>query len=115
MSGKGLTQQEIKGLFDRISNWGRWGKDDQRGALNFMTDAKRLASPKLVKTGEAISLALPLAPVPAPDNPTPVTHLVIQSGHDAHLLPSPPPFTSDYLGINTHGYANTHLDELRHI
>ena len=29
MSGaKRLTQQEIKGLFDRINNWGRWGNDD---------------------------------------------------------------------------------------
>ncbi len=115
MSGKRLTQQEIKVLFDRISNWGRWGKDDQRGALNYITDAMRLAAARLVKTGEAISLALPLATVPAPDNPTPVIHLMIQSGHDAHLLPTPPPFTSDYLGINTHGYANTHLDALCHI
>ena len=40
---------------------------------------------------------------------------MIQSGHDAHLLPSPPPFTADYLGINTHGYANTHLDALCHL
>jgi hypothetical protein len=88
MSGaKRLTQQEISGLFDRISNWGRWGKEDQRGALNYITDAKRAAAARLVKTGEAISLALPLATAPAPDNPTPVTHLMIQTGHDATCLP----------------------------
>jgi len=114
-AGKKLTQQEVDGLFGRIGNWGRWGKDDQRGTLNYITDAKRAAAARLVKTGEAISLGLPLATVPAPDNPTPVTHLMIQSGHDAHLLPSPPPFTADYLGINTHGYANTHLDALCHL
>src|SRR5579875_1696524 len=115
MSGaKRLTQQEINGLFERISNWGKWGKDDQRGALNYLTNAHRAAAARLVQTGEAISLALPLATAPAPDNPTPVTHLMIQSGHDAHLL-TPPPFTADYLGINTHGYANTHLDALCHI
>ena len=114
-TGKKLTQQEINGLFDRIGNWGRWGKDDQRGTLNYITDAKRAAAARLVKTGEAISLGLPLATVPAPDNPTPVIHLMIQSGHDAHLLPAPPPFTADYLGINTHGYANTHLDALCHL
>ncbi len=108
-----LTEQEIKGMFDRISNWGRWGKDDQRGALNYISDAKRQAAARLVKTGEAVSMALPLATAPAPDNPTPVTHLMIQSGYDAHLLS--PPFTADYLGINTHGYANTHLDALCHI
>ena len=43
-AGKGLNQQEIKGLFERISNWGRWGKDDERGTLNYITDAKRLAA-----------------------------------------------------------------------
>src|SRR5262249_8294019 len=114
-AAKGLTQQEIKGLFERISNWGRWGKDDERGALNYITDAKRLAGARLVKTGEAVSLGLPLATIPGPDNPTPVTHLMIQSGHDAHLMPTPPPYTADYLGINTHGYANTHLDALCHL
>ena len=40
---------------------------------------------------------------------------MIQSGHDAHLIPTPPPYTADYLGINTHGYANTHLDALCHL
>ena len=108
-----LSKQEINGLFDRISNWGRWGREDQRGALNYITDAGRAAAARLVKTGEAVSLALPLATAPAPDNPTPVTHLMIQSGYDAHLLT--PPFTADYLGINTHGYANTHLDALCHM
>jgi kynurenine formamidase len=112
---KRLTQQEINGLFDRISNWGRWGKEDQRGALNYITDAKRAAAARLVTTGEAISLALPLATAPAPDNPTPVTHVMTQSGHDAHLMPSPPPFTADYLAIHPHGYANTHLDALSHM
>jgi kynurenine formamidase len=115
MAGKKLTAEEIEGLFDRISNWGRWGKDDQRGALNYITDARRAAAARLVRSGEAISMGLALATVPAPDNPTPVTHLMIQSGHDAHLLSSPPPYTADYLGINTHGYANTHLDALCHI
>ena len=26
------------------NNWGRWGKDDERGALNFITDEKRAAA-----------------------------------------------------------------------
>jgi hypothetical protein len=31
------TQEEVLGYFDRLSNWGRWGPDDQRGTLNFIT------------------------------------------------------------------------------
>ncbi len=34
------TPAEVKALFEKFSNWGRWGKDDERGALNFITDAK---------------------------------------------------------------------------
>ena len=39
-----------------LSNWGRWGEDDQMGAANLMTDAKRQQAAALVETGEAISL-----------------------------------------------------------
>ena len=38
-----LTPSDVKGLFEKLSNWGRWGKEDQRGALNFITNQKRAA------------------------------------------------------------------------
>jgi kynurenine formamidase len=108
-----LTSSQVKGLFDQLSNWGRWGKDDQRGALNFITDAKRAQAASLVKTGEAISLALPLATIAAADNPTPVTHLMVQTGFDARFLPLP--YAGDYFAIAPHGMANTHIDALCHV
>jgi kynurenine formamidase len=109
-----LTEQELKSIFEKCSNWGRWGKDDERGALNFITPAKRTAAAKLVETGETVSLALPLATLPAPDNPTPVMHLVQQAGHDSHDLPLLP-YAADYFAIAPHGVANTHLDALCHV
>jgi hypothetical protein len=39
-----------------LSNWGRWGKDDQLGAVNLITPAKRKQAAALVKTGTAVSL-----------------------------------------------------------
>jgi len=77
-----LTPSDVKGLFEKLSNWGRWGKEDQRGALNFITNQKRAAAARLVQTGESVSMALPLATIPAPDNPNPVTHLMVQVGAD---------------------------------
>ena len=65
-----LTPSDVKGLFEKLSNWGRWGKDDERGALNFITDKKRAAAARLVQTGESVSMAVPLATIPAADNPT---------------------------------------------
>ncbi len=78
-----LSPSDVKGMFEKLSNWGRWGKDDQRGALNFITNQKRAAAARLVQTGESVSMALPLATIPAPDNPTPVTHLMVQAGADS--------------------------------
>jgi kynurenine formamidase len=108
-----LTSQEVRGLFERLSNWGRWGKDDQRGALNLITEKKRVAAGRLVQTGRTVSLALPLAVTPALDNPTPVTHLVVQSGADAEGVWLP--HSADYFAIAPHGMANTHLDALCHV
>ena len=59
-------------------------------------------------------MSLPLATLPAPDNPTPVMHLVQQCGHDSmDVLPLP--HSADYFAIAPHGLANTHLDALCHV
>jgi kynurenine formamidase len=41
----------------RFSNWGRWGADDVRGTLNFLTAEKRLEGAGLVRRGVSFSLA----------------------------------------------------------
>src|SRR5260370_7419807 len=114
MATSRLTPDEVKALFSKLSNWGRWGKEDERGALNFINDKKRAAAGRLIQTGEVVSLALPLATTPGPDNPTPVTHLMTQVGHDAHeqqLLP----YSGDYFAIAPHGLAPTHIHPLSHV
>lgn len=108
------SEQELNSYFEKCSNWGRWGKDDERGALNFITAEKRAAAAKLVRTGETVSLALPLPTIPAPDNPTPVMHLMQQAGYDSHDMPLLP-YAADYFAIASHGLATTHLDALCHV
>jgi len=70
----------VKGLFEKHSNWGRWGKDDERGALNYITDKKRAAAARLVQTGERRFDRAPARNYSRADNPTPVTHLMVQAG-----------------------------------
>jgi kynurenine formamidase len=57
------VKQTSREQFDRwmaqVSNWGRWGKDDQLGALNLITPAIRRKAAALVKTGTSLSLARP--------------------------------------------------------
>ncbi len=44
---------------ERVSNWGRWGPDDQKGTLNFITPAKVAAAAALVKRGAVFDLGTP--------------------------------------------------------
>ena len=50
--------QSVRELGKRLSNWGRWGAEDERGTLNFITPrvVKRAAS--LVRRGQVFSLGL---------------------------------------------------------
>jgi len=31
------TPVQLDALYDELRNWGRWGDDDERGTLNFLT------------------------------------------------------------------------------
>ena len=48
-----------KELGKRLSNWGRWGDDDELGTLNFVTPQKRVQAARLVKTGKIFDLGMP--------------------------------------------------------
>src|SRR3954462_15527758 len=45
------TQDEVLGYFDTLSNWGRWGDDDELGTLNHITDEVRLGAGRGVRHG----------------------------------------------------------------
>ena len=88
------------------SNWGRWGADDQRGAINLITPEKRIAAAGLVRSGRSVSLARPFPKTPAPNNLNPAQHF---------MRVNPTGVAVDYYGISYHGTASTHLDALCHM
>ena len=51
------TEADFRQAMDELSNWGRWGADDELGAANFITPAKRKAAAALVTEGRSVSLA----------------------------------------------------------
>ncbi|MEE9608058.1 MAG: cyclase family protein [Myxococcota bacterium] len=59
MEEKKLDAQTVREWGKRYSNWGRWGEDDQRGTLNFITRERVLAACAVPRTGRVISCALP--------------------------------------------------------
>jgi len=48
-------------LAAKVSNWGRWGDDDQVGTVNLVTPQVRERAAACVRSGRAFSLALPLS------------------------------------------------------
>src|SRR5712692_9009890 len=52
-----------------LSNWGRWGKDDELGTLNLITPAKRKQAVALVKEGFSVSLSRDASVTKELDNP----------------------------------------------
>jgi kynurenine formamidase len=99
---------------DLPSNWGRWGEDDESGTLNLITDAVRAKAAAEVRTGRAVSLAMPVRPAPilmgpsAPDTreASPVQQLMA-------LVPAAHEASADVMLVENHAVW-THLDALSH-
>ena len=94
---------EFDQLFQQVSNWGRWGKDDQLGSANLVTAAKRKQALALARAGVTVSLAHAPLTERAEDNPSPFEHTM-----------NPGLFMDTYK-VSYHGYAHSHIDALCHI
>ena len=104
------TKADIDRLMTELSNWGRWGKDDQLGTLNLITPEKRRQAYSLVKEGVTVSLARPVEKTAAADNPAPFIQKMTLTG-----LNNPGQFASDTYTVSYHGHAHTHMDSLGHM
>src|SRR3954454_9393558 len=93
-----------KWMTGECSNWGRWGKTDQMGAVNLITDAKRKEAASLVREGLSVSLAHNPITDKAPDNDSPFRHTMLSTGQH----PSGP-FVMDECAVSYHGLAHTHI------
>lgn len=105
-----LTKADVDRMMTELSNWGRWGKEDQLGAINLITPAKRKEAVLLVKEGVSVSLARDVEKERAADNARPFDHVMNVTG-----LQDMGGFSMDTYSVNYHGYAHTHLDALCHM
>lgn len=104
-----LTGKDVEGMMKTLSNWGRWGKEDQLGTLNLITPTKRKQAAALVKEGTSISLARDFAES-QPGEAKPFRHAMTASGLTAGAISAADTYSFDY-----HGYLLTHLDALCHL
>jgi Putative cyclase len=109
MTERGLpSEAEVQSWIRERNNWGRWGRDDQRGTINLITPAKRVEAARLCRTGRSVSLSRPFPKEPGINNAFPAQHFMrtMPRGRGGAAL--------DYYGIFYHGVASTHIDALCH-
>jgi kynurenine formamidase len=101
-SNRIVTKEDVERWKKELSNWGRWGPDDQIGTINLITAAKRKQAVALAKEGFVVSLSRDVPTEKAADTPWPLGHTYLGVGIDQYE-------------IRYHGYAHTHLDSLAHV
>src|SRR5262245_52071659 len=74
------TSRDVDEIFAAVKNWGRWGAEDERGALNFITPDVRRRAAATVSEGITVSCALPLNTESSAQNVNPVRHLMMRAG-----------------------------------
>ena len=103
-----VSRAQFDAWMQEISNWGRWGEDDQLGTLNLVTPAKSRAAIGLVRDGVSISMALDLNTVQDAVNANPFRHSVTTGHFGGHAV------AGDDYGVQYHGFAHSHIDDLAH-
>jgi kynurenine formamidase len=107
--------------FETLSNWGRWGDDDQLGTLNHIDATHKVAAAALVRQGLTVSCAFEITTqYPAGKQ----QRFMIKTGerlHDPHFQPhgysesDRVATAGEYVGICCHGIDVTHIDALSHM
>lgn len=116
MTTREWTDADIHAMFERVKNWGRWGADDEKGTLNYITPERRARAATAVRSGRAVSCARNFPVHPHPENPYPAQHHMVIAGDDP-CIPGIKGLevSTDYIGIAFHGMASSHIDALCHV
>ena len=116
MNGRTMNLEEFDSLFHQVSNWGRWGSDDERGTLNFLTPSIVARASELIRSGKSVSMGRPIDTVASIDNPDPAIHHMTRCYDIASKNKDDGvQFSADYLGCACHGCAHSHFDALCHV
>ena len=104
-------EDEVISWFDTLSNWGRWGPEDELGTLNLITPEVRRKAAAAVETGESVSCAWEI-----PTGPLGLERTVIADDGTDEQAPRRLGYSTEQItSMTVHGYATTHLDALCHI
>ncbi|MEY2404213.1 MAG: hypothetical protein QOD38_1764, partial [Acidimicrobiaceae bacterium] len=99
-----VTEARAAAIYEGTKQWGRWGADDQRGALNLLTAERVSRATALARVGLVVSCGRELAVAPAVDNPLPAQHHMTLAG-DVGVRRAGLQASADFVGVAFHGMA----------
>jgi kynurenine formamidase len=112
------TESDVIKMMDSLSNWGRWGADDQLGTLNLITPAKRVQAARLVLEGVPVTCARPIATDIGADTTFQPMRFMVDSGEGRDTCSPERALerrgASEFIGMVFHGYTITHVDTPAH-
>ena len=112
------TEKQVLDYFQPLSNWGRWGKEDQLGTLNFLNQEKTKEAVSLVEEGVTVSCARPISFQETLDSTAPAVHYMVESGEGwstgDKVTSRVSQAATDYVDMVFHRYTVTHIDSLAH-
>jgi hypothetical protein len=108
------TTEKFVSLMRELSNWNRWGPNDEMGAVNLITPAKRMQAAALVREGAAFSMAGDAQMKTAVDLPQPIVLNVSHPGGGQAPNPFKTGGNADSQLIVYHNFVQTHMNALSH-
>lgn len=111
---EGSQVEDFRSIGRRVSNWGRWGADDERGTVNLITPERLVAAAGLVRTGRIFDLGIPFdanGPQPGGGRINPV-RLMSETGAD-QVFPGAFRYADDYVFMPLQGASQ--WDGLAHV
>ena len=112
------SEAQVLEWMTSLSNWGRWGEDDQAGCLNLITKENRTRAAGLVREGVTVSCARPVVTEMAADTTYQVQRYMVDSG-EGRDTDSPERRrvrrgAAEFIGMVFHGHTITHIDAPSH-
>ena len=111
-------ESQVREYLESLSNWGRWGSEDDLGTINLITPAKRLAAARLVRDGVSVTCARPIATDIAADTTFQPVRFMVDSGEGRDTASAERQIqrrgASEFIGMVFHGFSITHVDAPSH-
>ena len=112
------SEETVREYLKTLSNWGRWGSEDELGTVNLITPAKRQAAARLVTQGQSVTCARPITTDITADTTVQPLRFMVDSGEGRDTISPERALqrrgAAEFIGMVFHGYTITHVDAPSH-